>query len=387
MSQHQSNVEPTVKINDPDGGSSYTYDGTGGSIVNFCLNCHDADSSTAFDSNEFSGDGNQPFTDGRTPQDIKSGWTSGAHSSTLTAEACLACHGGPDSTRSGLDFDQNMHGTDLPFMLSSTVAGETVTVGEEDLCFACHDPDGPALTDIETQFTTTETYTATSGALVNSQHDVTDADQTYSGAVIECRDCHLSPHVASTVSKILADPDPDDGETPAAGTSWAGSSFLSEWCMDCHDGSYPSTLTPPTNALTDIFTCFTDTRGDQHGASSASKNVNLRSGSGFAQHDILDCTDCHNAGHGDGTSGTAYPNLFNLKSIIYSKDGTTELSPDTQWLPGTNVVRILDLSAGNIDANTNGKAWCSTCHPNPMGGNKSSGCMNGSCHNHDANSF
>jgi predicted CXXCH cytochrome family protein len=40
---HQEQVEGTygVLLKDPDGGSSFTYDGTGGSIESFCLNCHD----------------------------------------------------------------------------------------------------------------------------------------------------------------------------------------------------------------------------------------------------------------------------------------------------------------------------------------------------------
>jgi hypothetical protein len=266
------------------------------------------------------------------------------------------------------------------------VAGTTVTKGEEDLCFACHDG-LTAATDIESQFAGAETYTASSGALVNPHHDVSDADQAYSGAVIECVDCH-DPHAATAANRIRSDPDPDDGVVPVAGLSWSGSSFESEWCLDCHDGSYPSNVTPPTNPLTNIAVNFPDTRGDQHGANDGSRNVVLRAGSGYQRGDILACETCHNLGHGDDASGTVYPNLFNLRSVIYGADGVTPLTPDTSWDPGNpNVVRLLDASTANTDPNTNGKAWCSTCHPDPMGGNKQSGCLDGSCHNHGANSF
>jgi hypothetical protein len=299
----------------------------------------------------------------------------------------MACHGGIDGTRSGPSFDSNAHGSDHGTLLSELVNGVTVGNSEEELCYACHDG-FTALTDIEGEFAGTATYTAAaSGALVNSHHDVSDADQTYSGAVIECAHCH-DPHAANAANKLLGDPDPDDGVVPAAGLSWTGSTFLSEWCLDCHDGSYPATITPPTVALTDIALEYLDTRGDQHGLDEASKNVSLRAGSGYQQGDILECTACHNPGHGDDESGTVYPNLFNLRSIIYSKDGSTPLTPDTSWDPGNpNVVRVTDTSSGNTDGNTNSKAWCSTCHPNPMGGNKSSGCVDGNCHNHGAGSF
>ena len=133
---------------------------------------------------------------------------------------------------------------------------------------------------------------------------------------------------------------------------------------------------------------YPDTKGDQHGAYDASRQVTLRAGSGYQRGDILECTVCHNPGHGDDASGTVYPNLFNLRSIIYAADGITPLTPDSSWDPGNpNVVRMTDTSSSNVDANTNGKAWCSTCHPDPMGGNKSSGCVDGNCHNHGANSF
>jgi hypothetical protein len=266
------------------------------------------------------------------------------------------------------------------------VAGQAIVKGEEDLCFACHDG-FVASTDTESEFSGTATFTDSSGALINSHHDVADADQTYSGAIIECRNCH-DPHAVSATNKLLADPDPDDGVVPTAGFRWTSSSWQSEWCLDCHDGSYPATITAPTNSLTNIATDYPDARGDQHGADDGSNNLALRAGSGYQRGDILECTVCHNPGHGDDASGTVYPNLFNLRSIIYAADGVTPLTPDTSWDPlNPSVVRLIDLSNSNTDPNTNGKAWCSTCHPDPMGGNKDSGCLDGSCHHHGTSSF
>jgi hypothetical protein len=392
---HQSNAEPQVVLNDPDLGAAltYAYDGSGASIENFCVNCHDADASLAFDSDSQSSDGYQPFSDGRDPQDIATGWAGSSHNTSpvaaLADEACMACHGGADSTRSGLSVDPNAHGSDLPSMLSDTIAGKSVTNTEEALCFACHDG-AVALSDVQAEFASAALYTDSSDALVNSHHDVSDADQSYSGAVIECLDCHVGPHEVSASNKLLVDPDTSDGVTPVAGYSWAGSTWLSEWCLDCHDGSYPASVTAPTNPLVNIATDYPDpsNQGDQHGANAASNKVELRAGSGYQKDDILECSDCHNLGHGDDASGTVYPNLFNLKSIVYSKDGSTPLTPDTSWdLGNPNVVRLTDASSANTDANTNGKAWCSTCHENPMGGTKNSGCLDGNCHHHGTNSF
>jgi predicted CXXCH cytochrome family protein len=390
QADHQANADPSVLLNDPDGGTGFSYDGTGGSIGGLCLGCHDADSSLAFDADGNPGDGNQPFSDGRTPTDIATAFVTSSHGTSpvaaLADESCLACHGGFDGTRSGLPTDQGAHGSALSFLLSPTVAGTTVLKGEEDLCFACHDG-LTASTDIEGEFGGTATFTDGSGAMINSHHDVSDADQAYSGAVIECGNCH-DPHAASATNKLLPDPDPDDGVFPTAGFSWTGSSLQSEWCLDCHDGSFPATVTPPTNALVNLAAVYPDPRGDQHGADDASNKVVLRPGSGYQRGDILECTVCHNPGHGDDASGTVYPNLFNLRSVIYAADGVTPLIPDSSWDPvNPEVVRLTDLSNSNVDPNTNGKAWCSACHPDPMGGSKNSGCLDGNCHHHGTNSY
>ncbi len=266
-------------------------------------------------------------------------------------------------------------------LLTDLVGGETITNTEEELCFACHDG-SPASTDIEATFSGTDTASSRSGALLNTRHDIYDADQTYSGAKIECLDCH-DPHTVTSSLKNTADPDPTDGRVPAAGNTWAGSTLLTEFCLDCHDNSFPASVNPPTNAMTDIYQRWggSGTKFDQHGPKDGG-SVTLRSGSGYAQGDTLQCVDCHAAGHGD----SSYPNLYQLKSIIYSKDGTTPLPPDTS-IGGedVNLVRITDVDS--TDALTNGKAWCSTCHPSPMGGNKDKGCLSGSCHGHGTSSY
>jgi len=374
QSQHMTNLDPPVLLKDPDGGSAITYTGQGYSLEPFCLGCHDADSA-----------GTQPFSDGQNPADIETNWAGSSHDTGLSQEACMSCHGGSDPTRTGLAYDQNAHGSSFrPSLLSTTVAGEAVSDRQESLCFACHDSDGPAATDIEATFMAMETMTSASGALLNSNHDVLPWSQAYSGAVITCSDCH-DPHGARPADIVVSDPDPNDGRTPTAGTSYTGSSYQSEWCLDCHDNSFPASVTPPGHPMVDIYNEWIDPRGAQHGSGDASKNVNLREGSGYSRYDILNCEVCHVSGHGVGTGHT---NLAQLRTVIYSKDGTTPLMPDQSWdITNPYIVRVLNTDAANTDATTNGKAWCSTCHPNPMGGNKDSGCLAGNCHAHGEGAF
>lgn len=388
---HQTNADPEALLNDPDGGASIPFNGTGASIEGFCLNCHDSAGPEAYDFDSNPGNGQQPFTDGLLPTDIDSRWATGTHGNSpvteLLSDKCLACHGGSDGSIFETVTDHNAHGSANPALLSSLVAGEVLANPQEALCFACHDG-SPAATDIESMFAGTATATSNSGALLNTHHDISDVAQAYSGAVLECRDCH-DPHATG----VHADPDPADGRVPAAGNLWAGSSFISEFCLDCHDNSFPPNVVPPTMPMVDIYDMWLVTAGggdkaDQHGPKDASRNVSLRAGSGYARGDILQCTDCHNPGHGEAAGGSTYPNLFNLKAIVYSKDGLTALTPD--WsIPGedANLVRITDTSASNADPLTNGMAFCSACHPAPMGGNKDKGCLSGNCHAHGETSF
>jgi hypothetical protein len=216
-----------VSLHDPDDtGTNYTYDGTGSSIESLCVNCHDSDGATAYDAVTPGAPDGDPFTDGRTPTNIASNWAGSSHDTALTTEACLSCHGGADSTRSGLSYDQNAHGSANTNLLSSLVAGESPANVQEELCYACHDG-SPASTNIESLFNGATNYqdaTSGTGLLINQRHDVSDADQTYSSAVVECSNCH-DPHMATSSNKNI-DPDtPTSAYTFTYDTSdtWTGS--------------------------------------------------------------------------------------------------------------------------------------------------------------------
>ncbi|UCH83385.1 MAG: hypothetical protein JSW50_13140 [Candidatus Latescibacterota bacterium] len=344
-SKHQSLTDPQVRLFNMDTGYTVTYDGTASSMETFCVNCHDTD-------------GGYQFSDGNTPPDIETAWLASSHKA-----GGMTCYG--DGVSTGCH--DNGHGSDK-VSLKAPFTG--ATPDEEAFCYSCHDSDGPAASDVQDDFSGTLTGTTGSGAVLNTHHDISDADQAYSGAVVECDDCH-DPHSATPTQKVIGNVDPSDGRDPAPGNSFAGSSYVTEFCFECHDNSYPASVTPPTTALIDIYTQWVDTkRGDQHGGTDASSNPNLRPGSGYAPGEILRCEACHEPGHGNST------NLFQLRTTIYSKDGSTALVSDS----GDTLVYVTTDDVNNTDLLINGQNWCSTCHPQPMGGNKSKGCID--CHYH-----
>jgi predicted CXXCH cytochrome family protein len=264
----------------------------------------------------------------------------------------------------------NGHGSDKASMKAPFTG---TTPDEEAFCYGCHDTDGPGI-DIESQFSGTLTASPGSGSILNMHHDVSDSDQAYSGAVLECNNCH-DPHSATPAQPHLGNIDTGDGRDPAPGNTFTGSTLTTEFCFECHDNSYPASVTPPTVALSDLYDLWVSAGGggdaaDQHGPADAAKNVSLRAGSGYVQGDILNCEACHELGHG------STDNLFQLKTTIYSKDGSTPLVSDT----GDTLVYVTNLDPSSTDILTNGQNWCSTCHPNPMGGNKDKDCIG--CHYH-----
>jgi predicted CXXCH cytochrome family protein len=343
-SRHRLLSDPQVRLYNRDDSRTITYTGTASTMEPFCLSCHD-------------GDTDVPFSDGNSAPDMESAWLASSHHL-----AGMTCSG--DGLSTGCH--DNGHGSDKA-SLKAPFTG--ATPDEEAFCYGCHDSDGPGI-DIEAKFAGTSTGTPGSGSVLNMHHDISDADQTYSGAVLECSNCH-DPHSATPAQPHLNDVDTGDGRVPAPGNTFTGSKLSTEFCLECHDNSYPATVTPPTTALTDIYYLWSETRsGDQHGPVDASSNPNLRAGSGYVRGEILDCDACHEMGHGNST------NLYQLKTTIYSKDGTTPLISDL----GTYDVYVTTDDVGSTDLSINGQNWCSTCHPNPMGGNKNKGCID--CHFH-----
>ncbi|OGF67990.1 MAG: hypothetical protein A2Y62_22135 [Candidatus Fischerbacteria bacterium RBG_13_37_8] len=242
-----------------------------------------------------------------------------------------------------------------------------------NLCYTCHDGN-PASTNIKSTFENPNWVILAVGNWnnlnLNNHHDVNASDQTQSGAIIGCSNCH-DPHLASSSSPpgsyLISDPDPTDGRFPAPGNSWTGSDWMSEWCLDCHDGSFPPEITPPSTQLMNILDSHT--AGGSYGTDAmgtATGNASIKPGYGWATNDTLPCNACHEINH------TVNNNYFGLKQIVMSKDGTTPVPSDcgTGYSMTNNSVRTITI---------NGYCWCNTCHTNSMG-NKKDNCFE--CHYH-----
>ncbi len=318
----------------------------------FCLACHDSDAAG----------GSAPFTDGNTPVAIDpDAWAAGSHSSsgpTCFGDGQFGCHGNGHAS--------NKRKLLAPYGVAPTPPANAEE--EEDFCFACHDANGPASSDVKGQFSASINWvTAAAGVndstTLNDRHDVQYSAQSISGAKIECTDCH-DPHTASATSLVKADPDPGDGRVPGDGNTLLGADLATEWCLDCHDASLPSSITAPTTALADIRTAFQS--ADTHGLTSGSPS--LKSGYGWAAGDLVSCSACHTSLHVSSKS-----NLFQFKDTVKSKDGLTDI-------PSDGVGFNYELTDNDVKTpGINGYEACNTCHIGSMGAKKPN-CF--SCHYH-----
>jgi hypothetical protein len=388
--------------------------GEGEAFAPACLSCHDSDGATRLaggvDQTPLS-----PFTGSAAPPVIDAtAWGSASHNRPTSGNptgthgpnpvSCLGdgtngCHG------SGHGSEQNS--------LLAPAAGPTVSATE--FCYTCHDSDGPSSINIQAQFNTATDFqvTSASGALINQRHDITAADQAYSGGVVTCRDCH-SPHVNNDANPV-ADPDTgtvlnvyspsnsytEDGynfpydsggdlnpANPQGCAETAGCTPTTEpdyiqFCLTCHDGTTPPGVTMSTNLLNlaDIYAGVNGETPDQHGTdigstgSTTSKGglkmpwvnatdnaVNNDPTAGYA---ALNCTTCHGA-HGTG-------NIFNLKTSITVAGAQMQIGgvgnmPVPARISDPTVYTLPPMDGRNVNEATGVQtdhywgAWCSFCH-------------------------
>lgn len=366
QSQHQADKIRLFDVDDPTSssavtvltGNPFTSSTEAAKLDGFCLSCHDTDGA----------DGDTtPFSDGQTAVAI-GGWTNSSHDTNS-----ISCIGDGD----GFGCHSTGHGSKKKNLLAPDGTAATspdLAEEEEGFCFGCHTSGGTADTDIEADFPST-INTVGDGAgsndstTLNDRHDIQYAAANSSGAKIECWNCH-DPHSATGTNPLILDPDPGDNHDPTktADYYFSDSTFMTEWCLDCHDGSLPTGVSAPTTALTNIKTTWND--DDTHGAVNGA--AKLKSGYGWGDDDYLQCLDCHAPHNGARSNG----NLFQLKDLVKSKDGTTSV-PSDRANPDEYVYDTTDNN--NTDKVVNGFYWCNTCHDNSMGKNKSN-CFN--CHYH-----
>jgi hypothetical protein len=321
-------------------------------LAPFCLACHDADAAG----------GSAPFSDGLTPPVVVdlATWSSPVSHNAAGKASCFGCHG------SG-------HGSEKPKMLMPDVgaAGTPDSANvQEGFCLQCHDSDGPASTDLATGFSQAINWVQTATGLnsnpnLNDRHDVQYSAQTTSGAKLECINCH-NPHTATSSLPYVLDPDPTAGDNHVVGTDWyyysATSDTLSEFCLDCHDGTFPPGVLDHTSpTLVNIQSTWA---ADAMGGRTASA-TDLRAGTGWVQGDVIPCWTCHtphvvidkDIGPAPGTT-----TLFHLVEMMFRKNGGPGDS-----LPFADRKGFSTYAYGvtdNVDKNdaTSGGYWCNTCH-------------------------
>ncbi len=331
----------------------------------FCLACHD-------------GDHPSPFSDGLpAPTVDATAWAASSHRGapvTCYGDGTFGCHG------SG-------HGSKKIKMLTpyDAAGGGTPNTEEEGFCFTCHNSGGePAVPDVETPFNpatirwATDDFGPNGNMNINDRHDIDDTSQGGSGAKIECTDCHDS-HTANSssppLSRLKADPDPGDGHDPSSSGTYYLTGItdpMSEWCLDCHDASFPATITPPSTVLTDIKTVYSvDTHGDGD-----PQGTILKTGANYwTDNTTMSCLVCHNTHNSERAT---YRNLMQLKDVVYGTDGTTPLPADD------GPYEVTDNS--NKTSATNGQFWCNTCHAAKHADGNKGNCF-GSCHQHGVTKF
>jgi hypothetical protein len=374
FTEHQ---QGQVRLLNADDSSVIVYSGTPSDLEPFCLSCHDADGSLVV--------GGPPFSDGLTPPNVSAGWTSASHNAT-GGYTCWDCHDNP-------------HGSLKQKLLApADVAPDAITKVEEEegFCFGCHDVDGPASSNVEAGFATTTLWTnAVVGgnsnrgpdiATLNDRHDVAYADgpgPSGSGAKIECADCH-DPHAANgsnrPMSLLRADPDTSDGRVPGAGwfatmpgnADQRGTDAISEWCLDCHDGSFPAGVSDHSPvAIQDILNGSPNNGfgwlNNSHGAGPS--GATLKTGTNYwALDDVVSCVACHQA-HPDTTAQqittTLFNNLFLMNDTVFGTDFST-IIPTTGTSGGYEITSQTTKKAQG-GAPVVGYDYCNTCHTGSMG--------------------
>ena len=317
-------------------------------------------------------------------------------------------------------------------------------------CSGCHDADGAqhlaapfdpfgngnAPPDVATRFLGTLQWDEWYGDFcfgyegtmrqVNSHHDISDADQAWSGAKIECLNCH-GAHNASADTPI-ADPSNQ-------AVAWTGT--MNDFCLTCHAGSNgPLDPSFPLGILgLDVFvpmmdpTCnpnpdygcygtgelcsvnsdcpdFSPMRGLDTG--DCSYNVqpywvnytwthvphgldSKRYWAGYpnlpGSDAVLDCTVCHDP-HGSYTATNTLGNPYMIRDFVdgtqFIDDGNRPDDPST-WnaKPGTAGSVVVTINGTAVDWGSN-QSLCIKCHATWLDAyswhDYCDGCM--TCHGH-----
>jgi hypothetical protein len=228
---------------------------------------------------------------------------------------------------------------------------------------------------------------------VNSHHDISDSDQAWSGAKIECLNCH-GAHNASADTPVA---DPSNQTQPWTGT-------MNDFCLSCHYGG-DNPLEPgfPASAIgTDVSGPAIAMRGlEADNCSSYNKAPwwvdytwsytahgpdSKRGWPGYsgAPSYVLNCTDCHDQ-HGSYTETNKPGNPYMIRDFV---DGTAYIDDGSRAVPasgtyGTAGDVVVTISGTAVDWGSAG-SLCVKCHADWLNAyswhSYCNGCM--TCHGH-----
>ncbi len=306
---------------------------------------------------------------------------------------CKVCHGLSTHGSGTVELLDADGGAPVRFVLASDLAHDPDV---STFCMSCHDADGAtrlaapldpfgggrAPFDAKARFSGTLRWSqlyagdpcmgpSGTGRAVNSHHDVSDADQAFSGAKLECLSCH-GAHAASTASPTT---DPVAPLVPWTGTPTA-------FCLRCHSGGagpsspgFPAGVAGPAIALVPMDSCGAGYRADPwwvdftypHSAHGGSSKRPWPGYSGAPAYDMA-CTVCHDP-HGSATAANPAGNPYLIRDAV---DGTPFVDDgmlDAYWLgPPWDTFGVSTAVAipVQIDAGGNGVVpfarLCGACH-------------------------
>lgn len=205
---------------------------------------------------------------------------------------------------------------------------------------------------------------------VNSHHDISNADQTFSGAKIECLNCHGS-HTSSKTSP-MANPNNTN-------TAWTGT--YNGFCLSCHSGGtgplnpgFPSGVTGPTIPMKGLESCgYTATPWwvDYIWSNSVHGDNSKRGWPGYsgAPSYTLSCKDCHDP-HGSYTPTNTIGNPYMISDTVDGRSFIDDgVRPGPSWTgPPWNSYgskRAVKITISGINVSWGGtEGLCIVCHPN-----------------------
>ncbi len=335
----------------------------------------------------------------------------------LDSGSCTVCHDVTTHMNGYVELLDADSGTLYSFITPNDLATDPDL---SDFCAACHDADGATRLanafdpfgngntppDVASKFTGTlqwqemfgDTCFGNEGTLRagNSHHDISNADQLFSGAKLECLNCH-GAHNASATQPIA---DPFDTTT-----AWTGSG--NDFCLSCHGGGtgpldpgFPPDVVGPVIDPNDPLwstlgfdwttilggACLTadcsSLRGidscdyvpgpwyaDYSWTHSAHGLDSKRSWGGYsgAPDAVMDCTVCHDP-HGSATPANPVGNPYMIRDTV---DGTMFVDDGTRTGAGFNgppfdtfgTVRdvTVTISGTTVDWGSD-VSLCSACH-------------------------